>query len=229
MPFLGIYVYTEGMRASDKAYESLRQDIVSWRLVPGTVLAEVEQSARLGVSRTPIREALAKLVSDGLARQQRGRGVVVSEVSLEHLDDLFDLRRALECEAARLACRSGRDTEFTELGDSFTQAAAAQDLEQRAEEYYLLVARLDELIDQATDNSYLASALRNLRVHLQRVRRLAKDHPARLIASANEHAQIAYAIASGDAALAQAATTMHLHQSFQHITQHATDLKGTND
>lgn len=202
---------------------------MSWRLVPGTVLAEVEQSARLGVSRTPVREALARLVADGLARQQRGRGVVVSEVSLEHLDDLFDLRRALECEAARLASGSDRKTEFTELGDSFIQATAATDIERRAEEYYQLVARLDELIDEAADNSYLASALRNLRVHLQRVRRLAKDHPARLLASANEHAQIAYAIASGNPGLAQAATTMHLHQSFQHITQFATDLRGTND
>ncbi|WP_431711631.1 GntR family transcriptional regulator [Glutamicibacter uratoxydans] len=217
------------MRASDKAYESLRQDIVSWRLVPGTVLAEVEQSARLGVSRTPVREALARLVADGLAIQQRGRGVVVSEVSLDHLTDLFDLRRALECEAARLACHSQRAAEFTELAELFAAAASTTDLEQRAEEYYHLVARLDELTDLAANNSYLASALRSLRVHLQRVRRLAKDHPARLASSANEHAQIAQAIARGDATLAQAAVTLHLHQSFQHITKYATELKGTND
>ncbi|WP_421015616.1 GntR family transcriptional regulator, partial [Glutamicibacter creatinolyticus] len=46
------------MRASEKAYEILRRDIIEWRMSPGTVLAEVEQSARLGVSRTPVREAL---------------------------------------------------------------------------------------------------------------------------------------------------------------------------
>ncbi|MCW4466957.1 GntR family transcriptional regulator [Glutamicibacter sp. MNS18] len=217
------------MRASEKAYESLRHDIVQWCLAPGTVLAEVEQSARLGVSRTPVREALARLVADGLAVQQRGRGVVVSEVSLEHLDDLFDLRRALECEAARLACRSPRRAEFADLATAFTAAAHTEQIDSATEDYYQLVARLDELIDQAADNAYLATALRNLRVHLQRVRRLAKDHPARLRASANEHAQIAHAIASGNTDLARAATTMHLHQSFQHITHFATDLKGTND
>ena len=217
------------MRASEKAYESLRRDIVHWRLAPGTVLAEVEQSARLGVSRTPVREALAKLVADGLAVPQRGRGVVVSQVSLEHLDDLFDLRRALECEAARLASRGGHGQQFAELAQAFRDAAHGPQLDASAEEYYQLVARLDELTDTAADNAYLSAALRNLRVHLQRVRRLAKDHPARLRASATEHAQIAAAIASGDGQLAAAATTMHLHQSFEHITEHATDMKGSND
>ena len=93
------------MRASDKAYEALRTDIVEWRLRPGAVLGEVEQAERLGVSRTPLREALARLVADGLAVQQRGRGAVVSDVSLEHVDDLFALRRALEIESARIAAR----------------------------------------------------------------------------------------------------------------------------
>lgn len=66
-------------------------------------------------------------------------------------------------------------------------------------------------------------------MHLQRVRRLAKDHPARLRASAAEHAQIARAIAARNAELAAAATTVHLHQSFDHIIKHATELKGNHD
>lgn len=232
-----ICVYTGGMRASEKAYEILRRDIVEWRMSPGTVLAEVEQSARLGVSRTPVREALARLVADGLAVQQGGRGTVVSEVSVEHLDDLFTLRRVLECEAARLACRSELAPAFAELADQFERAAAGFDPSgpppngERigADEYYRLVARLDELGDEAADNGYLGAALRNLRVHLQRVRRLAKDHPARLRASAAEHAAIARAIAARNAELAAAATTVHLHQSFDHIIKHATELKGNHD
>ena len=54
------------MRASDKAYAALREDIIEWRLAPGTVLAEVEQSERLGISRTPLREALSRLTAEGL-------------------------------------------------------------------------------------------------------------------------------------------------------------------
>ena len=80
------------MRASDKAYAALRDDIIEWRLAPGTVLAEVEQSERLGVSRTPLREALSRLTAEGLATTAGGRGVVVTDISLEDIDELFELR-----------------------------------------------------------------------------------------------------------------------------------------
>ena len=69
------------MRASDKAYAALRDDIIEWRLLPGTVLAEVEQSARLGISRTPLREALSRLTAEGLTTTAGGRGVVVTDIS----------------------------------------------------------------------------------------------------------------------------------------------------
>ncbi|MGP9782146.1 GntR family transcriptional regulator [Glutamicibacter sp. AOP12-B1-11] len=209
------------MKASDKVYESLRRDIVEWRLSPGTVLAEVEQSARLGVSRTPVREALARLVADGLAVQQRGRGAIVSEVSESHVEDLFVLRRALECESARLAARSSRSEAFAKLARRFETAAKQLRVSTPTEGYYELVGELDEMIDDAANNAYLSHALRTLRVHLQRVRRLAKDNPDRLEQSAGEHAAIARAIASGKPEVAAAATTVHLHQSFEHIMTHA--------
>ena len=209
------------MRASDKVYESLRADIVQWRLAPGTVLGEVEQSERLGVSRTPVREALGRLVADGLAVQQSGRGTVVSEVSEDHVEDLFVLRVALECASAKAAATSPKNQGFTQLAQRFEQAADEVSIPGSREAYYELVQLLDESIDEAADNTYLSNALRTLRVHLQRVRRLAKDNPDRLKASAGEHAAIARAIASGNPEVAAAATTVHLHQSFTHIMAHA--------
>ncbi|WP_309082003.1 GntR family transcriptional regulator [Zhihengliuella sp.] len=210
-------------RASDRAYAVLRRDIVEWRLEPGTVLGEVEQAERIGVSRTPLREALARLVADGLARQQRGRGVVVSEVSLDHLDDLFELRRALETTAARAAARAADrgPEEFDALAGAFLAAAdspaPAQDLDRVREHYFELSGRLDALIDGAAANPYLAQALRQLRVHLERIRRLARDDLPRLRASAREHAAIARAVAAGEPDVAAAATEVHLFHSLAHI------------
>ncbi|NQD41237.1 GntR family transcriptional regulator [Glutamicibacter halophytocola] len=209
------------MRASDKVYESLRADIVEWRLAPGTVLAEVEQSERLGVSRTPVREALGRLVADGLAVAQRGRGTVVSEVSEDHVEDLFVLRVALECASARQAASSAQRASFDELAQRFEAAALEIEIPGSRESYYQLVQLLDDSIDEAANNKYLSNALRTLRVHLQRIRRMAKDNPQRLKASAGEHAAIARAIASGNPEVAAAATTVHLHQSFTHIMAHA--------
>ncbi|WP_104102915.1 GntR family transcriptional regulator [Arthrobacter sp. 08Y14] len=209
------------MRASDRAYRALREDIVTGRLLPGTVLGEVEQSQRLGISRTPLREALSRLTADGLAAPHNGRGVVVTKISPETVTELFELRQALECKAASLAAIRGEPELFTALRRDFEQAAdlivqeTGQDPSRSA--YYALVARLDEAIDSAAANAYLAQALANVRLHLARVRRLAKDNPERLLATAGEHATIAAAIASRDPALAAAATSVHLHKSLEHF------------
>ena len=88
---------------------------------------------------------------------------------------------------------------------------------------------MDELIDDAAGNSYLSGALSNLRVHLARVRRMAKDDPARLAASAAEHSKIAEAIARKDQQLAHAATIMHLQASLDHILTHAETPKGPHE
>ncbi|MCH6470821.1 GntR family transcriptional regulator [Sinomonas terrae] len=206
------------MKASDRAYATLRDDIVEWRLAPGALLAEVEQSARLGVSRTPLREALARLTADGLATAQRGRGVVVSELSLHQLGELFELREALECKAAALAAQRGEPAGFADLRGRFAQAPTLlTDDDPQRQAYYALAADLDAAIDEAIANSYLSQALGGLRVHLARVRRLAKDDAARLRQAAVEHATIAGAIADRNAPLASAATAVHLSNSLTHI------------
>ncbi|ALE05423.1 GntR family transcriptional regulator [Arthrobacter sp. ERGS1:01] len=206
------------MRASEKAYATLRSDIVDWRLPPGTVLAEVELSARLGVSRTPVREALARLSAEGLAEPQSGRGVVVSEISLDHLGELFELRSALECRAAELAAVRRDPAVFRDLYEQLNDAGRLiTDDDPTRYDYYRLAGELDSAIDAAVGNHYLAQALKSLRVHLVRVRRLSKDNPARLRDAAGEHAAIALAIANGNAAVASAATTVHLDNSLRHL------------
>lgn len=206
------------MRASDRAYDTLRSDIINWRLTPGTVLGEVELSERLGVSRTPIREALAKLTAEGLSEPQSGRGVVVSEISLDHLEELFELRAALECKAAELAAQRRDPAIFLTLHEKLSNAGeliTAQDPDRA--DYYQLAGELDSAVDAAVGNHYLNLALKNLRVHLVRVRRLGKDNPVRLRDAAREHAAIALAIAHGNPAVASAATTVHLDNSLRHL------------
>lgn len=111
----GVSVCIGRMRASERAYEALREDILEWRLVPGTVLAEVEQSERLGVSRTPLREALSRLTAEGLTAAAGGSGMVVTDISLEAIDELFELRETLECRAAALAAQRGDPSIFAQL------------------------------------------------------------------------------------------------------------------
>lgn len=222
------------MRASDQAYATLLEEIQSGALAPGTVLAETEQAARLGVSRTPAREAIGRLVATGLAAQQSPRVTVVTGFDASDIRALFDVRRALEESAARIAARRGDPTVFAALADDFAGAhpagASARSAtvpgNARADEgaadaavdaYYALIARFDAALDNALDNAYFAQSLRTVRTHLARARGLARGNPDRLLASVAEHRLIAEAIAAGDAELAAHATHVHLHNALSAI------------
>lgn len=236
------------MRASDRAYQRLRQEILEGSLAAGVVLGEVEQAERLGLSRTPLREALSRLAADGLADQSQGRGTVVSSISVDDVGLLFELRLPLEVQAARLAAERGLSRRFEDLADCFAQAEeamddAAADTEPHntelhntephgagvhdpglaAAQYYELTEALDEAIAEAVANQYLANALRGLRGHLMRVRRLARDESGRLAASAREHRAVCEAIASADPETAGAAMLIHLRRSLAYISDR-TDL-----
>ncbi|MFJ3958450.1 GntR family transcriptional regulator [Arthrobacter sp. NPDC090010] len=214
------------MRASDRAYQQLRQDIISWRLEPGTVLAELDQAARLGVSRTPVREALSRLIAEGLATTEGRRGVVVAELSVADLEQLFELRETLESRAAAQAAERGDRERFAVLQRRFDISEGSLTGPADVESYYALVGELDTALDEECGNGYLALALRQLRPHLQRLRRLAHDNPERLAGSAREHRSIAAAIAAGNPGLAAAATTVHLHASLDHL-HHSQSGQGT--
>ncbi len=203
------------MRASDRAYGVLLDEIQSGILAPGSVLAEAAQATRLGVSRTPLREALGRLASDGLVTQTSPRVTVVSAIDAGNIRELFEVRRALEETAARLAAQRGDRAVFGALADEFEAMDAGSD----PDAYYALIARFDAALDAAIDNTYLSSALRTVRTHLVRVRRLARDNPSRLAASAPEHRLIAAAIAAGDAELAVHATHVHLHNALSSILE----------
>lgn len=206
-------VYNDQVRASDRAYATLLDEIQSGALAPGTVLGEVEQSNRLGVSRTPLREALARLAGDGLVVQASPRVTVVSDVDTGDIRELFEVRRALEETAARLAAERADRRVFAALAAEFAATDASAD----PDPYYALIARFDRALDAAVRNDYLTAALRNVRTHLVRVRRLARDNHDRLAASVAEHRVIAAAIGAGDGDLAAHATHVHLHNALTSI------------
>ncbi len=205
----------EEMKASDRAYLSLLDEIQSGMLASGAVLGEVQQATRLGVSRTPLREALSRLAADGLVVQLSPRVTVVSDIDARDIRELFELRRALEETAARLAAVRADPATFAALAEEFTKANRSGT--EGLDAYYALIARFDAQLDASVGNNYLSAALRTIRTHMVRVRRLARDNPDRLAASVEERRLIAAAIADRDAELAAHATHVHLHNALASI------------
>jgi DNA-binding GntR family transcriptional regulator len=208
------------MRASETAYQLLRDEIIQWKLEPGTPLGEVETSLRIGVSRTPLREALSRLIAEGLVRTGPGRTAVVTSLSRGDIAELFELREALETQSARLAARRRDARVFESLradflaGTNATRDAASVSAEDRP---YVLADALDLAIDEAASSVYLRDALRDLRGHLARVRRSAHSNSERLARATTEHILIVDAILAQDEALAASATSVHLHNSLANI------------
>lgn len=206
------------MKASDIAYNTLKHEILNNILEPGSTIGEVDQSERLGVSRTPLRTALSKLKAEGLITAGEGRSTIVAPISWEKVDQLYELRAALDTLAVSLAAQRGNPEIFSNLMKRFLKAAqtvGAPETDLTA--YYQLVEELDHHIDAAAANDYLTQAQTSLRLQLTRVRKLSKTNRERLAQAAQEHALIAKSIANKDPHLAQAITTVHLNNSLDNI------------
>ncbi len=122
------------------------------------------------------------------------RVTVVTAIDGDDIRSLFVIRRALEETATRLAATSPRAPEFAALAAAFDEVHL--DREDARDDYYRLIAEFDAALDSAAANDYLTAALRTVRTHLVRVRRLARHQPDRLSASVAEHRLIAAAIAA---------------------------------
>lgn len=208
------------MGQGDLVYERLREEIVEWELAPGTHLNETRLAERLGVSRTPLREALHRLTRDNLVRISPGRGAFVTEIVLQDVVYQFQMREALETYAVRLCARAPERSVFAELEEGFhgwegrfeQQGEAVDDAD-----YYALTDRLDTVVSEGAANPYLADSLVFVRQHLRRLRRIARRTPGRMVLSAREHARICGAVHEGAEGEAALAASEHVNNSLRHI------------
>lgn len=196
------------------AYATLLDEITTWRLAPGSPLREEHLASRLGVSRTPVREALARLRSEGLVEQQPGQIATVAPVGIDSTIAVYQARDALESYAVQLAARSAQRTLFEPLRDAY--AALAEDTGGRTDELYRVSDEFDDAVRRAVPNPYLLGPLEVSRVALLRLRRLAALDPARLAAAARQRADECRAIVAGDAAAAGRLSHERIEASLQH-------------
>lgn len=208
------------MRASERAYIALRDAILDGTFAPGFVLGEVEQSGRLGVSRTPVREALRRLVAEGLVTERSRRVLVVSGLDAERIRNLYELREALESRAAALAARRRDPAVFRDLRSRFERVPGLLDEGgSGVEASFALIDELDRAIDDAVDNDDFRHALASARLHSARIRRLSRQNPERLHTAAVEHLLVIDAILEGDTELAAHATHVHLSNSLRNALE----------
>lgn len=153
----------------DVVFNTLRQAILRGELQPGERLMEIQLANKLGVSRTPIREAIRKLELEGLVLMIPRRGAVVAEITEKSLRDVLEVRGSLEELAVELACERISEEEIEELkksAEAFALSLQSGDLTEYAE----ADVKFHDIIYNATDNQRLVQLLYNLREQMYRYR-----------------------------------------------------------
>lgn len=202
----------------EELVERLQIMIVEGVLQPGNKVAERELCEKLGVSRTPMREALKVLAADGLLTLEPNRGARVRAITVAELEEAFQVMGALEALAGELACQHISDAQLIELKQSHVDMLACYEA-QDIQSYFQHNQRIHEIIMEATGNELLNSTYRSLAVRVRRTRYMANLNVDRWKDAVNEHEQILAAIDNRDGPALGKILKNHMANKFTSIKQ----------
>lgn len=212
----------EPVSLKDKAYNAIKSAILSLKLKPGDPLVESELAQQLGISKTPVRDALLELEREGFVTKVLFKGTYVTEITLEDVREVFQLRAVLEGLAARLAAPLFSTEELEEAEKILVAAETAL-----AEGDIVLCSecgeRFHRLIINKADNQRLQTIILNLDDHLQRFRLLSDQINGRLNKSLKEHGKVLEALWRKDPLAAEEAVRGHLFSVLQDLSEEGED------
>jgi DNA-binding GntR family transcriptional regulator len=193
---------------ADRAYDAIREMIVSLELRPGAVIYERGLMERLGIGRTPTREALRRLAQEGLVDVYPRRGMFVTSVEIGDLASLAEVRSVLESHAARLAAERATDEDRETLDGLLDELERRTDLDTR--ELMALDERIHRQIYSSAHNSFIESTLEAYYVLALRIWYLALDQARELEQAVLGHRELLEAILDGDADRAERTMRRHV-------------------
>lgn len=195
--------------AQELAYNRLKAALISGAFYSGERLLEQDLAERLGLSRTPVREAFKRLENEGFLVRTPHRGVIVRKFTLKEAKNIYEVRMALEGLAAGLAAKMQDRNCLVELGENLNlarQALAEQDLQKLAE----LNNSFHSILVTASGNEMLEEMLLNLRGAISLLRIYTWTIPGRPALTVMEHERILDAIKAGDTLQAQKMAAEHI-------------------
>ena len=200
----------------DTLVSHLRDMIIEGDLPPGTRLHEGQLGEQLGVSRTPLREAIKYLASEGLVELVPSRGAVVKRFSAKDVQDMLTVLQTLEELAGRLACEAATDAEIAEvraLHDEMVHRYEAGDRMQ----YYKLNQDIHTAIARLSGNAALADMHAMLQTRLKRIRFIGHEGPEKWAAAVAEHQEMIAALEARDKARLSKVLGLHLTKAWERV------------
>ncbi|MFA7432155.1 MAG: GntR family transcriptional regulator [Gemmobacter sp.] len=199
----------EARLRGDAAYALLKKEVADGKLLPGSRVREVELAERLGISRTPVREALRRLEADGLITHVPHVGAVIARLNHQAVIELYDMREVLEGTAAAYAARHASEAEIKDLGDLAGTGGHAGDPD--------MLVRINRAFHgalyHAAHNRFLLKALGALSDAMILLGGTTLNVESRAASAHAEHLEIVAAIAARDAAAAGEAARAHIRNA----------------
>jgi GntR family transcriptional regulator, rspAB operon transcriptional repressor len=210
-----------GANASSRIYSDLRAELVSLRRRPGEVISEAEIALSYGVSRTPVREAILKLADEGLLEIFPQSGIFVSRIPLAALPEAIIIRKALEETTARLAAERATSSQILALRAILERQREA-DIAGNRDAFHQADEAFHGAIAEVARYPGIWALILQVKVHVDRYRRLTLPQTGRMAQVIAEHEVILAAIENHDPARARAAMEAHLERLLRDIsaTQH---------
>lgn len=193
-------------------YERVKKAILNGEFNPGQRLIERELCESLQVSRTPVREALNRLVMEGLLENQTYKGIIIPRLSIKEVTDLVEVREVIEGLAARKAAEDINDTELKKLKKTLDQSYKLLE----AEDIKGLVTINDDfhnIIVEISDNKFVKETLQRLKYRITLARSTSLSVPFRPEDTLKEHTEIFYAIEKRNPGLAEEKAKQHIRNA----------------
>ena len=200
---------------ADQVFDHLENDILSGKYQRGEILTESKLSTELGVSRTPIREALRRLEQEHII-EESGKGSVVIGITEKDLEDIFMIRKSLECQVAALAAKNRTEEQLKQL----REALEFQEFylnKKDPDQIKLMDSRFHETLYKLSGSTAFYDTLVPLHKKIQKYRRASVTNSSRAEASVAEHRKIYEAIEAKNTALAAKYASEHVENAYKHI------------
>lgn len=192
--------------------DTLREAIISGVLKPGERLMEIQLAKELGVSRTPVREAIRTLELEGFVVMIPRRGTYVADISIKDINELYEIRTVLDVLAAGLAAERITEKELEELERLLVKLGEDTNDTERLIELDL---QFHDVLYRASRNDRLVGIIYNLQEQFTRFRSISIQYPGRMENTIEEHTRLVEAVAQRDVESAQQAAREHIENSEQ--------------
>ncbi|HWR38822.1 MAG TPA: GntR family transcriptional regulator [Patescibacteria group bacterium] len=202
----------------DVVSETLREAIISGVLKPGERLMEIQLAEELGVSRTPVRESIRKLELEGFVVMVPRRGTYVADLSIKDINEVFEIRTALDVLAAGLAAERITEEELEQMERLLVQIGEHMD-DGDMEKIIETDSLFHDILYKATRNDRLFGIISNLREQFTRFRSISMKYPGRIVKTVEEHRQLVEAIGSRNPELAQQIAREHMENAEHTLLQ----------